>query len=46
MDGLGEIKWPDGRYHKGYYKQDKKDGRGIYIWSDGKKFIGEWVDGK
>lgn len=28
------------------YVKDKKEGKGVYYFGDGKKFIGTWVDGK
>lgn len=28
------------------YVKDKKEGKGIYYFEDGKKFIGTWVNGK
>lgn len=28
------------------YREDKKHGQGTFVWSDGRKYIGEWVDGK
>ena len=33
--------WP-----KGFYNLDKKDGFGIYIWSESRAYIGFWKDGK
>lgn len=27
------------------YKDDKKNGKGVFEWSDGKKYIGNWVNG-
>jgi hypothetical protein len=32
MDGEGVFKWPDGRKYQGQYKDDKKDGYGIFEW--------------
>ena len=31
--------------YQGEYKDDKKHGRGLYIWANGKKYDGEWVNG-
>jgi hypothetical protein len=28
------------------YQDDKKSGLGTFIWNDGKKYIGEWLNGK
>lgn len=32
MDGEGIFKWPDGRKYEGQYKDDKKEGYGIFEW--------------
>jgi hypothetical protein len=32
MNGQGEFTWPDGRIFQGYYKDDKKEGYGIFEW--------------
>ena len=32
MDGKGKFVWPDGREYVGYYKNDKKEGHGIFTW--------------
>jgi len=32
MDGEGEFRWPDGRKYKGEYKDDKKEGFGVFEW--------------
>ena len=37
--------WTDGRSYKGDYKDDKKEGHGVFIWPDGRKFVGNWVNG-
>ena len=44
MDGKGVFTWKDGRRYEGEYKEDKKDGFGIYI-AKGKKYEGGWKDG-
>ena len=47
MNGIGEFKWKDGKKYIGNYKNDKKDGFGIYSWKIDKKiFIGFWSGGK
>jgi hypothetical protein len=44
--GYGEFILKDKRYI-GYYKNDKKDGFGIYIWRNvHKSFLGFWKEGK
>jgi hypothetical protein len=32
MDGEGKFIWPDGRKYEGEYKDDKKDGFGVFEW--------------
>lgn len=32
MDGEGEFVWPDGRKYQGNYRDDKKEGFGIFEW--------------
>lgn len=32
-------------YH-GTYKSDKKNGFGVYVWADGRAYIGNWTEGK
>jgi hypothetical protein len=32
MDGTGTFTWPDQRQYKGDYRDDKKEGFGIFEW--------------
>lgn len=32
----------DGDYYEGGYKEDKKDGQGLYIWENGSQYMGEF----
>lgn len=32
MDGEGVFVWPDGRKYHGQYKDDKKEGYGVFEW--------------
>ena len=36
----------DGRYYKGSFACDKKEGYGIYYWGDGRSYQGQWKAGK
>ena len=58
MEGLGDLvyyrkdskgetypKEKCARYN-GEFKEDKKEGKGTFIWEDGRKFVGEWKEGK
>lgn len=47
MNGYGEFYWSDGKKYAGYYVNDKKEGFGIYYWTNpAKAYIGFWKDGK
>lgn len=32
-------------YH-GEYSNDKKNGFGVYVWVDGRAYLGKWIQGK
>jgi len=39
------VKVDNGSVYIGQFSQDgKKSGRGIFLWPDGSKYIGYWVD--
>jgi hypothetical protein len=40
MDGEGVFVWPDGRKYHGQYKDDKKEGYGVFEWYKNKLIIG------
>jgi len=40
------FRWSDGKIYDGNYVDDKKEGWGVFIWPDGKKFEGYWKEGK
>ena len=40
------MNWIEGNKYIGYYKNDKKDGFGIYYSPEGIIFIGNWKKGK
>merc|ERR1712100_918381 len=42
----GEYSWPDGRTFCGQYRNDQKQGFGIFTWKDGRRFEGFWEQGK
>ena len=48
MNGFGEFRWKDGKKYFGSYKEDKKEGFGIYFWREPqiKVYIGFWKNGK
>lgn len=39
---LGTYNWPDGRFYKGSWKDNKMDGKGVFTWPDGRKYDGEY----
>jgi hypothetical protein len=40
------FSWSDGRQYSGSFKNEKRDGHGVYKWADGKQYQGNWKDGK
>ena len=47
MHGYGEFRWSDGKRYAGYYIHDKKEGFGIYYWSNPLRvYLGFWKNGK
>ena len=46
MHGLGVFKWPNGQIFSGKYLEDKKNGKGELILSDGTIVRGRWLNGK
>lgn len=47
MEGYGEFFWSDGKKYKGFYKNDKKEGFGIFYWANPPRiYIGYWKNGK
>lgn len=46
MDGQGEFTWPDGSKYIGGYKNGLKNGPGIFVDKDNRKFNGIWTDGE
>ena len=46
MHGIGELMWKDGKKYKGEFKNDKREGNGIFHWRDGRIYDGQWRDGK
>jgi len=47
MHGYGEFTWKDGKKYIGNYTNDRKEGFGIYYWSNPVRvYIGFWKNGK
>ena len=41
----GILEFDNGDIYEGEVKDDKMEGQGIYTWSDGSKYAGEWKNG-
>ena len=46
MNGLGRESFADGRLYEGNYKDSKKNGYGIFKWSNGNYWMGNIKDDK
>lgn len=46
MEGYGVFTWSNGQTFKGFYKNEKKNGKGELTLSDGTIIKGTWRDGK
>ena len=44
--GRGIQIYPDGSYYKGYWENNKAEGKGEFIHATGDKYIGDWHDNK
>ena len=44
-NGYGVLKWPDGRRFEGSFRDNKPDGRGIFITAKGERYEGNWSNG-
>ncbi len=45
MEGIGKIKYSDGKVYEGSFKNDKKDGEGEMVWPGNiKSYDGEWKE--
>ena len=40
--GKGILKNKDGRY-EGDFKNDLREGKGLFLWNNGDKFEGDWI---
>uniref|UniRef100_H3HAW8 Uncharacterized protein n=1 Tax=Phytophthora ramorum TaxID=164328 RepID=H3HAW8_PHYRM len=46
FDGLGELIYVNGGRYAGQWKDNRRQGKGIYQSADGYEYIGDWVDGR
>ena len=46
MEGRGKFLYPDGRIYEVMFRDDLKNGFGIFYWTDGRRYEGNWLHGK
>ena len=44
ISGTGRVEFFDGRLYEGTLEAGRKVGRGLYVWSDGQRYAGNWRD--
>lgn len=44
MNGIGHMKYDDGSYFKGMFKNDMKNGKGTFTYPNGKVYEGTWLN--
>lgn len=44
MHGNGSMTWPDGRFYKGGFVEDRKSGDGTFTWPDGRRRVEEQIE--
>ena len=44
VSGEGKVEFFDGRSYQGALKNGRKTGVGTYMWTDGQRYAGDWVD--
>ncbi len=42
ISGEGRVEFFDGRLYEGQLEAGRKLGRGLYVWSDGQRYLGDW----
>jgi len=45
-EGYGIQEWPDGARYVGFWKNNKANGKGVFVHSEGDVYEGEFVDDK
>ena len=43
MDGKGLYTFANGKIYEGEFKNDLKEGYGVFKWPDGRIYAGNWV---
>ena len=41
IEGVGEIRFSNGNVYRGEMKDDKRHGKGVFLWVDGERYEGE-----
>jgi hypothetical protein len=44
ISGEGKVEFFDGRSYQGPLRNGRKEGVGVYVWPDGQRYSGEWVN--
>jgi len=44
--GYGEITYSNSDVYKGFWANDKPEGRGVYLWKDSGRYEGDFLEGK
>ena len=44
ISGDGRVEFFDGRLYEGHLEAGRKLGRGLYVWSDGQRYLGDWAN--
>jgi len=40
---MGKLIFANGSVYNGNFSKNEIDGKGHYVWPDGKQYIGDWV---
>lgn len=46
VSGSGRVEWVSGDAFEGEMREGLKQGKGTYIWKNGQRYTGDWVDDK
>ena len=52
MDGYGRFVWPNhanpqlSTIYEGFYRRNRKEGKGKIVWAEGRIYEGDWLEGK
>ena len=46
MEGVGEMTWPSGDKYIGDWEADTRTGHGLYLYSSGNRYKGQYLNNK